>query len=99
MADDRDGTMVSPKTVVVMELNAVRGYDPYGKGLLAIQTAGSGKATVFRNGTAITGVWEKTDIDGQTQFYLDNGRKIPFDFGQVWIIAIAPNRNGAMTFH
>lgn len=94
----RDDETVSPKTLVVMELDADRGRDPFGKGLLAIDTVGSGKATVFRNGKLVEGRWRKNSLDDQTQFFYENGRKIPFDFGQVWISVIAPNRGGTVEF-
>lgn len=91
----RSGASQSPSTVVALEIPAVPGRDPFGKGLLAIDTVGTGKATVFRNGIAIEGVWKK-DAEGQTGIYLDSGKKIPFAFGQVWFLQYAPNRSGSL---
>lgn len=97
VAQTRSGSVQSPATIVALEIPAVRGRDPFHKGLLAIDTEGSGKATVFRNGVAIAGIWKKS-VGGQTGIYLKNGEKIPFAFGQVWFLQYAPNRGGSMNY-
>ena len=97
-ANQRDSSKVSPKNIIVMELNAFPGRDPFKKGLLVMDTVGQGKATIFRNRTAIRGTWKKTSKNDQTQFYLEDGKKIAFDRGQVWIIVIAKNLGGGLVF-
>lgn len=93
----RQGIPQSPSTVIAIEIPAMPGHDPFSKGIIAIDTEGIGKATVFRDGVAIEGVWEKTP-DGQTNIYLESGKKIPFAFGQVWFLQYAPNRGGSLEF-
>lgn len=91
------GGAIAPRTVVVLEIDAVKGKDPQGKGLLAMKTAGSGKAVVFRNGVAVKGVWKKTSAEDPLQVYAED-KKIPFSSGQVWYAVIAPNRGGAFSY-
>lgn len=91
----REGNPQSPTTVVAFEMAASPGYDPFDKGLIDLATDGGGKATVFRDGVAIEGRWER--MDGQMGAYLD-GKKVPFAFGQVWFLHYAPNRGGTLTF-
>jgi hypothetical protein len=95
-SDDRDGAAQAPRTVAVMELDAMKGKDPKGLGLLSMDTASGGSATVFRDGTAIAGRWEKKG--GRTQFVGIDGEKIPFAPGQVWISVVSPNRGGSVSW-
>jgi len=94
---DRDGTPVLPKTVIVIETDLIPIADPYGKGLIGLETTGAGKATVLRDGVAVTGAWKKTSATDPTQVYGDDGKKIPFSEGQLWYAVVASNRGGGVT--
>lgn len=96
-AATRSGESQSPSTVVALAMSAVPGYDPFSKGIIAIDTEGEGMATVFRDGVAIEGIWKKSP-GGQTEVYLENGKKIPYAFGQVWFLQYAPNRGGTLEY-
>lgn len=96
-AKDAGGAAIAPRTVVILEIDAVKGKDPQGKGLLAMKTAGSGKVVVFRNGVAVKGVWKKTSAEDPLQVYAED-KKNPFNSGQVWYAVIAPNRGGAFSY-
>ncbi len=69
------------------------------EGRLRIQTHGTGKAMVFRDGKMIEGTWEKDasinsnnqPIDQSwTKFFDKNGNEIKLNRGQIWI-EIVPN--------
>jgi hypothetical protein len=95
---DRGGEVVAPRTVVVLEIGAVKAKDPQGKGLIGIETTGEGPATVFRGGQAIAGRWKKASAAEPTHVYDEAGAKIPFASGQVWFAVVAPNRGGEVAF-
>ena len=68
-------------------------------GRLRIQTKGTGKAYVFRDGEMIEGTWEKDssiNSDDQamdeswTKFFDKNGNEIKLNKGQIWI-EVVPN--------
>jgi len=69
------------------------------EGRLRIQTNGTGKALVFRDGKVIEGTWEKDasiNSDDQdmsqswTKFFDKNGKEIELNKGQIWI-EVVPN--------
>lgn len=97
LARDRDGTQIVPKTVVAIETQLVPIADPHGKGLIGLESIGTGKATVLRGGEAVTGTWRKTSAADPTQVYGDDGKKIPFAPGQLWYAVIATNRGGSVS--
>ena len=68
-------------------------------GRLRLQTSGTGKSIVFRDGQAIEGTWEKDcSINSPdqpasscfTKFFDANGKEIPLNRGQTWI-EVVPN--------
>ncbi len=97
LAHERDGLAIAPKTVVVLEMNIVPINDPHAKGLIGLQSLGSGKATVFQNGRAVAGTWKKASPQAPTIVIDANGQKIPFASGQVWYEVIGINRGGSVT--
>lgn len=97
-AKDRDGTQVSPPTVVVMEADVVPIADPHAKGLIGLDNLGSGPATVFRGGQAFRGTWKKKDAHDPTRVLGDDGSQIPFADGQVWYSVVGANRGGGVHY-
>lgn len=97
-ARDRDGTVISPRTLVVLEENVIPIDDPHAKGLIGVATVGSGNATVFRDGTAVVGGWKKKSPSDRTRVFDQDGRQIPFADGQVWYSVIGANRGGTVKF-
>lgn len=86
-AENTDGEQLGGKTVVVQKVDMPpsdfqdpTGTTPY------IETVGKGDATVLRDGEAFETTWErKSETDGTT-FTLPNGKRMPFDRGQVWVV-------------
>lgn len=95
---DRDGSAIAPRTVVVLEMDVLTVPDPHAKGLIGLQTIGSGTASVFRNGLMRSGTWKKTSANDPTTVYDAAGQKIPFAEGQVWYVVIGANRGGRVLF-
>jgi hypothetical protein len=96
LARDRDGTPIVPKTVVIVETDLLPIADPQGKGLIGLQTTGTGAATVLRDGVVVKGTWKKASADEPTQVFGDDGAKIPFAQGQLWYAVVAANRGGGV---
>lgn len=97
-ARDRANRPIATANVVAIELDAVPGKDPQGKGLQAMKTAGSGRAVVFRGGRAAEGTWRKGSPEAPLEVFGADGKKIPFAFGQVWYAVIAPNKGGSVDY-
>jgi hypothetical protein len=96
--EDRAGGVVTPKTVVIIDVEYQKVADPQGKGLIGLQTTGSGKAWVFRNGKAVEGTWKKAATADPLEVYDSENGKIPFAFGQLWITVIAGNKGGGVSW-
>jgi hypothetical protein len=70
-------------------------------GRLRIQTHGTGKALVFRDGTVIEGTWQKDDSINSpaqpmdpsfTKFFDETGKEIELNRGQIWIEIVPTDR-------
>ncbi len=96
---DRDGTPIMPRTVVVLPMGMVDISDPHAKGLIGLQTIGTGDAVVFRNGVAQTGFWEKKSPAEPTRVMDANRQRIPFSEGQIWYVVIGANGGGSLNFN
>lgn len=46
---------------------------------------GTGKATIFQNGTSLDGTWSKDSLTGRTKFFDATGKEITFVRGVSWI--------------
>lgn len=83
---DREKGQISPKVVIVMEatMNMIM-EDGYREN---IQTIGSGKATIFQDGTAVAATWSKTSKKSQITFTDAAGKPIELNRGQTWITVV-----------
>ena len=87
--DPANGNNVYARTVVIM-------YQVYGNDPNALDEAsrpyvfnvGSGKATIFMEGQAITATWKKTSTTALTRFYDSSGHEIPFVRGEIFMQSI-----------
>lgn len=90
---DREKGQINPKVVIVVEapMSIVMedGYREH------IQTIGSGKATIFQDGTATTATWSKTDKKNQITFTDAAGKPIALNRGQTWITVIPTGKTPA----
>lgn len=93
--NDRESGQITPQSVVVIAVGMQRVLeDGYRE---QITTTGSGKATIFQDGTVIEGVWSKPDRASQIVFTTADGKDIPLNRGQTWITAV-PNSSGGVTW-
>lgn len=83
---------VSPTTIVVQYVKMKdSGFgDKFGGRTPLSITRGSGKGIVLRNGLSYPVTWRQ-DAAGRTLFAGQNGKPLPFDPGQVWVLLV--NRN------
>lgn len=92
---DREKGQIAPSVVVAMHVDMTLVLeDGYRE---SITTTGSGKATIFQNGTATEAVWSKADRASQIKFTDASGKDIPLVRGQTWIAAV-PNGTGSVSW-
>ncbi|MEO7904992.1 MAG: DUF3048 domain-containing protein [Candidatus Saccharimonadales bacterium] len=92
---DREKGTITPSVVIAMHVDMhLVNEDGYRE---AIKTTGSGKATLFQNGTATNVTWTKTKRSAPLQFTDADGKDVPLVRGQTWIAAV-PNGSGSITW-
>lgn len=76
------GKRISPATVVIQFVQTA----PEDETRLTMTTVGTGDATVYKDGTAITATWRKSSKTGRTRYYdATTNEEIPMNRGQIWI--------------
>ncbi len=83
-----DGGQIGVPNVVVQSVEV--SYGPWAEneeGGLEVQSqlTGSGPVTVYRNGTAVTGTWQRSSIDSPLRLVAGDGSTIPLAPGQTWV--------------
>ena len=91
--DRETKTRIAPAVVVVIEVP----FSINGDGRYHYDLVGSGKATVFQDGTAAVGTWKKSGRNTQMTFTDDAGNEIKFNPGMVWMTAISPSQEVEFT--
>ncbi len=86
----RDGTQLYADNVVVefMKTGLIKGE----KERLDLQTVGTGKMLMFRDGTTTEGTWKKDSATGRTQFLDASGNVLALNPGVTWIEALPLDR-------
>lgn len=79
---DEDGNNIYADTIVVQYVDT-KVLDEVGR--LGMDTRGSGKASVFKNGFEISGTWKKEYRTDKTRFFDESGNEIAFKPGKIWI--------------
>lgn len=92
---DREKGAITPSVVIAMHVDMhLVLEDGYRE---QIATTGSGKATVFQNGTAINVTWRKKSRTAPLEFLDKNGKAVELVRGQTWIAAV-PNGSGSVSW-
>jgi hypothetical protein len=92
---DRESGQIAPSVVIAMRVDETTVLqDGYRE---KITTIGSGKATLFQNGTAQDVTWHKTAKSAQLTFTDASGVDVALVRGQTWIVAV-PNNGGAVSW-
>jgi len=79
---------------VIVQVVGVPGYLGE-KGRIDIETIGTGKVYVFRNGGVIEGTWSKESSKARTKFLDANGQPIPLNRGVTWVAVTPSNQSVA----
>lgn len=71
--------------------NSVRDgtIDPAGNPSYLSKTVGEGTFTLYRDGRAIPGTWQRANVDDPTRFLDASGTPVPFKPGKTWVL-LAP---------
>ncbi len=82
------GGQLSARTIVIQKVHMPPSQyrDVNGAPTPYIKTVGEGRATVLRDGRAYETTWRRPDAQSGTTFTLNDGRRMPFATGQVWIV-------------
>jgi len=86
--DGLDGERVTARNVIVQYVSVY--YDPnqrYNRAVM--QTTGTGRAIVFRDGLAINGTWRKERAADLTRFYDEAGDEITLVRGRIFIQVVS----------
>lgn len=76
---------LSAKNIVVLFMRESHADDGYeNNSHMLYGDKGTGKATIFMDGTEIIGTWEKADREGRTQLFDAKGKEIKFNRGVIW---------------
>lgn len=93
--DCGEPTQINPDVVIVMTVKErTSPLDNYHE---EITTIGSGKVSIFQNGTILEGTWQKADRQSQLIFKFTSGEEIKIKPGRTWISAI-PDSYGQLSF-
>jgi hypothetical protein len=92
---DRESGQIAPRVVIVMEAPTTQVFeDTYRQ---QITTIGSGKATIFQDGTAQEVTWNKPSKTEQITFKDAAGSDVALARGQTWI-TVVPSGIGGVTW-
>lgn len=92
---DREQGQITPSVIVALHVNMAKVMeDGYRED---ITTTGSGKATVFQNGTATEATWSKADRMSPLALTGADGKALTLSRGQTWLVAV-PNSGGGVTW-
>jgi hypothetical protein len=94
--DAATGKQLTARNVVVMYTTEAPDPDPFTPGALKLGTEGTGKCTVYEDGTAIQGAWSKSAVDAPLQWLDTNGNPIKLNTGNTWV-EVVPNGTSVTT--
>ena len=79
--DKNTSQPVSAKNVVILKTT----WSPINKDYIRVKTIGAGGLLLYKNGTVVTGTWEKPDDKAKLTFYDQNHKEIPLAVGRTWV--------------
>ncbi len=93
--DNNTGTQIRVKNVVVQYMPTSYGSTRIGEQTVMMGTPGSGKAVVFRDGSAVAGTWTKPDHRSRTRLLDPAGTDIPLNSGNTWYAIVPDSRTAS----
>lgn len=85
--DINTNKQVEAKNVIVMKTT----WSPISKDYIRVKTIGGGGLLVYKNGTVITGTWEKKSDKSKLTFYDQNHKEISLAKGITWVEIVTTN--------
>ncbi len=79
--DTNTGKPVEAKNVIIMKTI----WSPINKDYIRVRTVGSGGLLVYKNGTIVSGTWEKANDKAKLMFFDQNHKEIPLAPGITWV--------------
>lgn len=92
---DREKGVIKPSVIVAMRVNESTIMEDGARE--QIKTSGSGRATIFQNGTALEATWRKKSRAAPLELIDKNNQPIELVRGQTWIAAV-PNGQGSVSW-
>ncbi len=83
---------VKPKVVIAVYAPTQAGVQPNGKPKTDIDILGSGKGTIFQDGTAVDVTWNKTSSTARMTFKDASGNEVKLNRGQTWVSILPTDR-------
>jgi len=80
------GQMGGPTIVIQYTKITTSRFLEYGSRPPFAVSIGSGRAVVLRNGRAYNVHWSRPSWNGGTTYTLPSGKRMTFDYGQVWVV-------------
>jgi len=84
--DKNTSKQVEAKNVIIMKTTS----SPMSKDYIRVKVTGTGGLLVYKDGTVISGTWEKKDDNAKLTFYDQNHKEIPLAIGSTWVEISAP---------
>jgi hypothetical protein len=90
--DAADGKVVAPSVVAIMRATNQLAVGEGGYNDVGIE--GGGALEVYQDGKVIKGTWKKNELEKKdpVHFLDETGKEITFTRGQVWIMAVEPDK-------
>jgi hypothetical protein len=82
--DQLSNKQISPKNVIIEWHEYADARDGHSR--IVIKMIGENKATILRDGQVIEGKWRKQSRLDRTQYFDGEGKEIPLNRGQIWIV-------------
>jgi hypothetical protein len=79
--DKNTSKQVEAKNVIVMKTTS----SPMSKDYIRVKVTGTGGLLVYKDGTVISGTWEKKNDNAKLTFYDQNHKEIPLAIGSTWV--------------
>jgi hypothetical protein len=83
-----EGDLQISAAIVVVEVVKIKDtgiVDVIGNPSPEVESVGSGKAYVFRNGRMVVGTWKRPSLHAVTKFFGPDGKRIPLAPGRTWV--------------
>jgi Protein of unknown function (DUF3048) N-terminal domain/Protein of unknown function (DUF3048) C-terminal domain len=90
------GKQLVAKNLIVMFADETPASDPFTPGAIHMRTEGTGKATVYEDGTATSATWSKDSVDAPLRWMDSNGNEIKLNRGATWV-EVVPVGNAVTT--